>query len=140
MSTASLVARHVDALLAGRLLAHRCSECRQITFPMTTACTGCGSFHHEEISLTGRGLLLFATHAGAPPAGPHPAETAPHVYCHVLLDEGVPVHAILLDVAATPEAMADLYERRNVIVDVAVPATADPLPLPAFRLRRPGRY
>lgn len=134
----SLVDRHHDGLRDGRMLAHRCTSCLQITFPMTTACTGCGSFDHEEVQLSGHGLLLFATHTGAPPAHPPAEGTAPHVYAHVLLDEGVPVQAVLRGVAATPAAMADLYDRRNVIVELQVLETPG-LPVLAFRPLTPAR-
>lgn len=129
--TTSLVQRHYDGLREGTLYAHRCTACDAITFPMTTACHACGSFEWTEITLSGTGSLLFASHNVAPPPHPRFAEFAPYVYGHIMLDEGVPAQAIVRGVAPDPQTIQELYEGGPVPVRLDVLQTAD-LPVIAF--------
>ncbi|WP_098955898.1 Zn-ribbon domain-containing OB-fold protein [Pseudonocardia sp. N23] len=130
----SIIERHYRGLAGGIMYAHRCTDCYGLTFPMTTCCDDCGSFTYEEVRLAGRGVLLFASHTTAPASHPRFVGLAPYVLSHVLLDEGIATQGVLTGVDPTPDAMEDLYERRDVLVELDVLRTAD-LPVIAFRIR-----
>ncbi|MFO0748780.1 MAG: OB-fold domain-containing protein [Myxococcota bacterium] len=129
----SIVKTHYQALAKGQLRAHQCKRCRHITFPMTTACEECASYEYDEITLSGRGTLLFASHGVAPPPHPRFAALAPYVYGHVQLAEGVIAQGIVKNVEATPEGVAKLYGKLPLPVVVDVLETAD-LPVIAFKV------
>lgn len=129
----SIIKRHYDGLKAGQLRAHKCKACSHVTFPMTTACEACASFDYDEITLSGQGSLLFASHGAAPPPHPRFAGLAPYVYGHIALAEGVFAQAIIRGVEGTPEAVQALYGRLPRTVRLDVLETPD-LPVMAFRL------
>ncbi|HVV83921.1 MAG TPA: zinc ribbon domain-containing protein [Kofleriaceae bacterium] len=128
----SIIQRHYDGLKLGTLRAHRCRACNHLTFPMTTACESCASFEWDEVTLEGKGQLVFASHGAAPPPHPRFEKLAPYVYGHIKLAEGLFTQAIIRGVEGTPEAVAKLYEKLPVPVVLDVLETAD-LPVIAFR-------
>lgn len=129
----SIIQKHYDALKTGKPLAHRCKSCHHVTFPMTTACEACGSFEFTEMTLSGKGTLMFASHGVAPPPHPRFAKLAPYVYGHIQLAEGMFTQAIIRGIEGTPEAVAKLYAKLPVAVTLDVIETAD-LPVIAFKL------
>ena len=130
---ASRVARYYEELAAGRLVGDRCASCGTITFPSTGCCESCGSYDQEEMRLSGKGTLLFASHNTAPACHPRFNPYAPYVYGHVMLEEGIPAQGIVQGLAGTPDVIRDLFERGPVPVVVDVLHTED-LPVIAFRL------
>lgn len=112
----SLIKQYYDALGEGRLLATKCSTCQGYTFPPTTACQHCGSYNVEKVYLSGKGKLLYASHGIAPPPNPRFNEIAPYVYGHIMLEEGIPVQAIITGVKAEPEVLQEYFERGPVDV------------------------
>lgn len=130
--TTSIIKQHYDALKAGKPRAHKCRACGHLTFPMTTACEACGSFDAEDVTLSGKGTLRFASHGAAPPPHPRFAKLAPYVYGHVELDEGIYAQAIITGVPGTPEAVAALYAKLPMKVVLDVIETAD-LPVLGFK-------
>lgn len=129
----SIIQRHYDGLKTNKLRAHECSSCGHITYPMTTACEKCASFDYNEVTLAGTGSLLFASHGAAPPPHPRFDKIAPYVYGHIQLAEGVFAQAIIRGVEGTPEAVAKLYTRLPLPVQLDVMETED-LPVVAFKL------
>ena len=117
----SLVKHHYDAVAAGHLVAHRCADCGTLTYPITTCCESCGSWEYEEVELSGRGTLLFASHNLGLACNPRFQQFAPYVFGHIVLEEGVVCDAFIKGVAGTPEAVEALYERGPV------PVVFDPL-------------
>jgi uncharacterized OB-fold protein len=133
VTTGSTVKHYYDALADGRLVADRCRSCATITFPATGCCESCGSYDREEVELSGRGTLLFASHNTAPACHPRFNPYAPYVYGHVMLEEGIPAQGIIQGPAGTPEVIRELFERGPVPVVLDVLQTED-LPVIAFRL------
>jgi uncharacterized OB-fold protein len=130
--TTSLVKTYYDALAEGRLVAHRCTDCATITFPQTGCCESCGSYSHEDIELSGRGTLLFASHNLAA-CHPRFVPYAPYAYGHVVMEEGVTVQGMVQGVDGTADAIAELYPRLPLPV-VAEVLRTDDLPVLTFRL------
>jgi uncharacterized OB-fold protein len=131
----SLIRRHYEQLRAGKLVAHKCA-CGTITFPITSACQACGSTRWQEIALSGKGTLHFASNNVAPPPHPRFASIAPYVYGHIVLDEGVTTQAIIKGVDPAPPALERLFQRGPTGVTLDVLETQD-LPVMAFRLEKP---
>jgi uncharacterized OB-fold protein len=129
----SLIKQHYDALKTGKPRAHRCKNCQHLTFPITTACEACGSFEYEDVALSGKGTLMFASHGVAPPPHPRFARFAPYVYGHIKLAEGMFAQAIIRGVEGTPEAVQALFKRLPAPVTIDVLETED-LPVLAFKL------
>jgi hypothetical protein len=129
----SLIQKHYDALKTGKPIAHRCTTCHHVTFPITTACESCGSFGFTDVTLSGKGTLMFASHGVAPPPHPRFAKFAPYVYGHIKLDEGMYTQAMIRGIEGTPEAVAKLYAKLPLPVTLDVLETAD-LPVIAFKL------
>jgi len=129
----SLIKRHYDHVGRGTLLAHRCSSCNRLTFPIHTACSACGSTQWTDTVLSGKGTLLFASHNMAPPPHPRFAKFAPYVYGQIELEEGIFTQAIIRGVEPEPDAIRALYERGPVPVVLDVLQTDD-LPVMAFRI------
>lgn len=129
----SIVKKHYTALAQKKLLAHKCKSCGHLTFPMTTCCETCSSFDYEEVPLSGKGTLLFASHGVAPPPHPRFAKIAPYVYGHIMLAEGVVTQAIVRNVEGTPGAVAALYAKLPRPVELDVLQTDD-LPVMAFKV------
>ncbi|MCX7891331.1 MAG: zinc ribbon domain-containing protein [Burkholderiales bacterium] len=129
----SYVEQYYDALRDGRFLAHKCRKCGRYTFPPTTCCEHCGSWDFEAAYLSGRGMLLYASHGIAPPPHPRFAGIAPYVYGQIMLDEGVAVQAIVRGVEATPQALRAIFERGPLPVNACVMSMTD-LPVLAFEL------
>ena len=134
MATA-IIRQYYEALAAGRFLGNHCGNCNRYSFPPTTACEQCGSFDVELKPLSGKGTLLFASHNLAPSPHPRFADLAPYVYGHVLLQEGVVVQGLLQGVAATPEAVRELFEQGPQPIELAVLQRPD-LPIMTFRLTK----
>src|SRR5664279_1049723 len=130
--TTSLVKEYYDSLAAGKLVAHRCSDCDTITCPATMCCERCGSYSYTDITLSGRGTLLFASHNLAA-CHPRFVPYAPYAYGHIVLDEGVIVQGIVHGVDGTAEAIAELYPRLPLPVVAEVLQTED-LPVLTFHL------
>lgn len=128
----SIVKRYYDALGEGRLIGMQCT-CGAITCPPTTACEKCGSPEVQEIELSGRGTLMFASHGTAPPPNPRFEDLAPFTYGHIILEEGVPVQAMITNVAAEPDALRAIYARGPVPVRLD-PQVAQDLTVIAFRV------
>ncbi|MFZ5439354.1 MAG: Zn-ribbon domain-containing OB-fold protein [Myxococcota bacterium] len=129
----SIVRRHYEALGRHQLLAHKCKACGHVTFPMTSCCEECASYEYQEVPLSGRGTLLFASHGVAPPPHPRFAKFAPYVYGHVMLAEGVVTQGIIRGVEGTPEAVQTLFGQLPKKVQLDVLQTDD-LPVMAFKL------
>jgi hypothetical protein len=129
----SIIKRHYDGLKAGQLRAHRCTKCHHLTFPMTTACEACASFSFDEVTLSGQGTLLFASHGAAPPPHPRFAKFAPYVYGHIKLAEGVITQAMIRNLEGTPEVVEKLIAKLPVPVVLEVLETED-LPVMAFKI------
>jgi uncharacterized protein len=129
----SIIQRHYDGLAAGAMRAHKCKRCAHVTFPMTTACEACACFDFDEVTLSGKGTLLYASHGASPPPHPRFTSLAPYVYGHIELAEGIFVQAIVRGVEGSPEAVAKLYSTLPVPVTFSVLETAD-LPVLAFQL------
>lgn len=130
--TTSLVKDYYANLEEGRLVAHRCDDCGTLTFPATSCCESCGSYASTDVTLTGRGTLLFASHNLAA-CHPRFVPYAPYAYGHVKLDEGVIVQGILQGVEGSATAIADLYPTLPLPV-VAEVLRTDDLPVLTFRL------
>lgn len=128
----SLIKRHYEALRRGKLIAHKCRKCAALTFPITTACAGCGAPEWSEVELSGHGELLFASHNLAPPPHPRFSNIAPYVYGHIRLAEGLITQAILQGIEPEPDAMRALFERGPIPVKLDVLQMAD-LPVMSFR-------
>jgi uncharacterized protein len=129
----SLIQQHYDALKTGKPRAHRCTSCKHLTFPITTACEQCGSFEYEDVALSGKGTLMYASHGVAPPPHPRFEKFAPYVYGHIKLAEGIFAQAMIRGVAGTPEAVEKLWKTLPAPVTIDVLETAD-LPVLAFKL------
>ncbi len=129
----SLLQQHYDALKTGKPRAHRCKSCAYVTFPIKTACDACGSFGYEELSLSGNGTLLFASHGVEPLQDPRFEEFAPYLYGHIKLAEGVYIQAMIRGIEGTPEAAQQLYAKLPARVALDVIETAD-MPVMAFKL------
>lgn len=127
----SVIRTFYEALRRGRLEARRCRTCGKITFPPTGCCEHCGGFDVEAVTLSGKGVLLFATHNITPACHPRFESIAPYVYGHIRLDEGVIVQAIVRGVEATPAALEALFDRGPIPVTAAVMEMAD-LPVLTF--------
>lgn len=112
----SLIKRYYDALGEGNLLGTKCKICQGYTFPPTTACQHCGSPKVETIYLSGKGKMLYASHGIAPPPNPRLNEIAPYVYGHIMLDEGIPVQAIITGIKPEPEVLQEYFKRGAVDV------------------------
>ena len=130
--TTSLVKEYYDGLTEGRLVAHRCDDCGTSTFPATMCCESCGSYAYSDLTLSGRGSLLFASHNIAA-CHPRFVPYAPYAYGHVLLDEGVIVQGLLQGVEGSATAIAELYPRLPLPIVTEVLQTED-LPVLTFRL------
>jgi hypothetical protein len=129
----SLIKQHYDALKTGKPRAHKCKQCAHVTFPITTACETCGSFEYEDVVLSGKGTLLYASHGVAPPPHPRFARFAPYMYGHIKLAEGIYTQAMIRGIEGTPEAAAKLFAKLPLPVVLDVLETAD-LPVMAFKL------
>jgi uncharacterized OB-fold protein len=113
----SIIKRYYDELGKGNLVSRQCNSCGLYTFPPTTACEHCGSTDLEWVSLSGKGKLLFASHGIDPPPNPRYSEMAPYVYGHIILEEGIPVQAIITGVDPDPDILQQYYERGPVEVE-----------------------
>jgi uncharacterized OB-fold protein len=112
----SIIKRYYDELGKGNLIARKCNRCQGYTFPPTTACEHCGSTDLEWVTLSGKGKLLYASHGIDPPPNPRYTEMAPYVYGHIILEEGIPVQAIITGVKPEPEVLQQIFERGPVDV------------------------
>jgi len=129
----SIVKKHYSALARHELLAHKCKACGHITFPMTTACEECASFEWQEVPLSGKGTLLFASHGVAPPPHPRFGTIAPYVYGHIMLAEGVVTQGIIRGIEGTPTAVEKLFGELPKKVELDILDT-QALPVMAFKL------
>ncbi len=129
----SRVERFYTALEQGRLAAERCRGCEAVIFPPTGCCEACGSYDVTEITLSGEGTMLFASHNVAPACHPRFNPYAPYIYAQVRLEEGVFTSGMLLGVPGTPEMAEKLFEGGPRPVRFEVLQTED-LPVVAFRL------
>lgn len=130
----SEIEAYYDGLARGELLARRCTACSKYTFPPTGCCEHCGSFATERALLSGRGTLLYASHNIAPACHPRFEKYAPYVYGQIRLEEGIVVQAMVTGIAATPEALREVFERGEIPV-VATVLKTDDLPVLTFQER-----
>lgn len=112
----SIVKKYYEALEEGNLLALQCEKCRAYAFPPVPTCPSCGGTKLAEVNLSGRGTLMYVSHGVAPPPNPRFEELAPYAYGHVMLEEGIPVEAIIDNVSPEPEAIEVMYEKGPVPV------------------------
>ena len=77
----------------------RCSDCRNVAFPVTSGCQRCGGQSMEDVELSDRGTVWTCTvQHFAPKSPPYipPAEGfTPFALGYVQLPEGVRVEAVL---------------------------------------------
>jgi hypothetical protein len=82
-TASSFVQQHYDALKTGKPRAASLHELQAPDVPITNACEQCGSFEYEDVALSGKGTLMYASHGVAPPPHPRFAKFAPYVYGHI---------------------------------------------------------
>ena len=129
----SAIERYYKNLGQGTLTARQCNDCKKYTFPPTGCCSHCGSWSLNWATLSGKGILYFATHNITPACHPRFEPIAPYVYGHIRLEEGIIVQAVIQGVKATPEALGQLFERGQVPVKADI-LSMDDLPVLAFRI------
>jgi uncharacterized protein len=112
----SLIKQYYDNLKQGKLLAAKCDACGHTTFPPTTACERCGCMNIKNVTLSGKGKLLFVTNSIAPPPNPRFIDIAPYAYGHVQLEEGIYVQGIVTNIGITPDELKKAYEKGPVPV------------------------
>jgi uncharacterized OB-fold protein len=115
-----------DAARDGRLVAQRCSDCRQLRHPPRPMCPHCQWVGYEQVALAGTGSIYSYTILHHPQ---NPAFTYPVIAVLVDLDEGVRVLSNLVGVE--PDAV-----RIGSRVRVTFEATTDDMAVPVFELAR----
>jgi uncharacterized OB-fold protein len=129
----SAITLYYKGLEEGKLKARRCTDCGRYTFPPTGCCSHCGCWSLDWVTLSGKGMLLYATHNITPACHPRFEPIAPYVYGHIRLEEGLIVQAIIQGVKATPEALSQLFLQGETPVRADV-LKMDDLPVLAFRI------
>jgi hypothetical protein len=112
----SIIKRYYEELGKGKLIATKCKKCSGYTFPPTTACQHCGSTDLEWVELSGRGKLLYLTNSMAPPPNPRFEEFAPFAYGHIMLEEHIPVQAIVTGVDVDPKNLEEIFNKGPIDV------------------------
>jgi uncharacterized OB-fold protein len=93
------------------LLAARCGDCGEVTFPFTPRCVGCGAAV-ERVTLGRAGTVFESTTVHSPA----PGFTAPYVVGYVDLPEGVRLFCPLL----LPDGREPVAGERAVFETVAL--------------------
>jgi len=130
----SLVRKYYEQLGKGNIIAHRCNACDELTFPPTTMCQKCGSSDYQEVNLSGKGMLEYASHGAAPPPHPRFVDIAPYAYGHIKLEEGIHVQGIITNLDYKPDTMQACYEKGPVAVEADIKTYADDLPVLGFKV------
>lgn len=131
----SIVKKYYDGLLQKKLIGCKCRKCGKYTFPPTLLCAFCGSDDTEQVTMSGKGRLLFVSHGMAPPPNPRFAAIAPYAYGHIKLHEGCYVDAIISNIPVDNEVLNEYFKKCPVDVEADISSLEnDPLPYLAFRV------
>lgn len=131
------IRNYYEGLARGVFRAIKCAHCSRVTFPPTGCCEHCGSWDVQDAELSGNATLLFATHNISPACHPRFEAIAPYVYGHLQLAEGPFIHAIVLGIDPTPEALRKIFEAGPLPAKAEVLDMED-LKVLAFRVNVPA--